>query len=67
MHKRAYDRMQYGKAVDHGAHRVIYIGSEASLRSIPADLPCERIARPGIAPLVDEVLAIFEAMGTNAP
>lgn len=67
LHKRAYDRMQYGKAVDHGAHRVIYIGSEASLRSIPADLPCERIARPGIAPLVDEVLAIFEAMGTNAP
>jgi hypothetical protein len=64
LHKRAYDRMQYDRAIDHDAHRVTYVGTETTLRSLPADLPCERIARPGTRSLYEEVL---EILGANAP
>jgi biotin carboxylase len=67
LHKRAYQRMRYGEAIDHAQHCVVYIGTEAHLRSIPDDLPCQRIPRPGIEPLVTEVLNLVESWGSRLP
>ena len=59
LHRVPYSFIDYHRVIDHGLHEVVYVGTSAQLSTIPADLPCNRVERPGQAGLVEEVLARF--------
>jgi hypothetical protein len=57
LHRVPYPFIRYADHLDHTVHTVVYIGVEASMATLPEDLPCVRLVRPGVAELADEVLA----------
>ncbi len=63
LHRIPYNKIDYHRSIDHRQHRVFYLGTEEALRTIPAELPCERVARPGKKPPANEAVAALEARG----
>jgi hypothetical protein len=59
LHRVPYSFIEYHRVIDHGLHDVVYVGTSAQLATLPADLPCKRVERPGQAGLVEEVLTLF--------
>jgi hypothetical protein len=57
LHRVPYPFIRYAEHIDHTAHEVVYLGVEAAMATIPADLRCVRRLRPGVADLASEVLA----------
>jgi hypothetical protein len=55
LHRIPYYKIEYHKGIDHFRHKVFYIGTEESLQSIPENIPCEKIIRPGRANVFREV------------
>lgn len=61
MHTVPYRRMEYHRALDHGAHDVTYVGTAARMADLPAGLRCERLVIPGVAKRHVEINAIVSA------
>jgi hypothetical protein len=59
LHRVPYAFIEYHRVIDHGLLDVVYVGTNAQLSTIPPDLACQRVERPGQAALVEEVLALF--------
>ncbi len=59
LHRVPYSFIEYHRVIDHGLHDVVYVGTPAQLATIPSDLACSRLERPGQAGLVEEVLTLF--------
>jgi hypothetical protein len=59
LHRVPYSFIEYHRVIDHGLHDVVYVGTSAQLATLPSDLPCKRVERPGQAGLVEEVLTLF--------
>ncbi|MBM3115192.1 ATP-grasp domain-containing protein [Jeongeupia naejangsanensis] len=48
LHRIPYHKIEYDRGIDHGTHHVVYLGTEAALSNIPAELRCEKWLRPGV-------------------
>jgi len=59
LHRVPYSFIEYHRVIDHGLHDVVYVGTNAQLATLPSDLCCKRVERPGQAGLVEEVLTLF--------
>lgn len=59
LHRVPYSFIEYHRVIDHGIHDVVYVGSSAQLATVPPDLPCTRVERPGRAGLAEEVRTLF--------
>lgn len=47
LHRVPYPRIEYARGIDHHRHDVTYFGKREILATLPADLPCRAIERPG--------------------
>lgn len=54
LHRIPYHKIDYHLGIDHQRHTVTYFGKEAILATLPADLRCEQVARPGVASAFEE-------------
>ncbi|MFD3537942.1 acetyl-CoA carboxylase biotin carboxylase subunit family protein [Streptomyces sp. NPDC058662] len=54
LHRIPYAKIEYARGIDHDRHRVTYLGTRSALDTLPADLTCERVERPGARPTFDE-------------
>ncbi|WP_016884147.1 MULTISPECIES: acetyl-CoA carboxylase biotin carboxylase subunit family protein [unclassified Rhodococcus (in: high G+C Gram-positive bacteria)] len=59
LHRVPYSFIEYHRVIDHGIHDVVYVGSSAQLATVPPELPCTRVERPGRAGLAEEVRTLF--------
>jgi hypothetical protein len=59
LHRVPYSFIEYHRVIDHELHDVVYVGTNAQLATLPSDLSCTRVERPGQAGLVEEVLTLF--------
>jgi predicted ATP-grasp superfamily ATP-dependent carboligase len=59
LHRIPYHKIDYHRGIDHAQHRVIYLGTEEALSSIPEKLNCERWSRPGIEKTEVEAIKIL--------
>lgn len=57
LHRVPYPRIEYHRGIDHDLHEVTYLGKQAAIDTLPAELRCERVVRPGVASASDEALA----------
>jgi hypothetical protein len=57
LHRIPYHKINYQLGIDHERHAVTYIGTAAALSSIPAELTCRKVERPGNALADTEVTA----------
>jgi biotin carboxylase len=59
IHRIPYHKIAYHRGLDHQAHEVTYIGTQAALANIPAELRCEKLERPGVKGVAEEVIDIM--------
>ena len=59
LHRVPYSFIEYHRVIDHGIHDVVYVGTSAQLATVPPDLPCTKVERPGRAGLAEEVRTLF--------
>lgn len=60
LHRVPYARIEYHRGIDHTEHHVTYIGNQAIIDTLPHDLRCTAVVRPGIGQTFDEVQAWLE-------
>jgi biotin carboxylase len=65
IHKMAYGKIDYHLGIDHAAHRVTYAGTASALSNVPAELRCERLERPGLGAVHEELIAAIEQQGLH--
>src|SRR5262245_60176269 len=63
LHRIPFHKVRYDRGIDHQRHDVVYVGTAAALKTIPAELRATRIERPGTARVADEVVAAALASG----
>ncbi|MDO0914706.1 ATP-grasp domain-containing protein [Streptomyces sp. DT2A-34] len=61
LHRIPYPKIEYHRGIDHERHDVTYFGTGAALATLPADLRCTRVERPGEATASDEASAWLAA------
>ncbi|GAA2783110.1 ATP-grasp domain-containing protein [Streptomyces showdoensis] len=61
LHRVPYPKIAYHRGIDHELHEVTYFGKRAALDTLPEDLRCERVERPGTGAPYDEARAWLEA------
>ena len=66
LHRIPYHKIDYHRSIDHRQYRVFYLGTDEALQTIPAELPCERVSRPGKEPPAKEAVAALKAHGLEA-
>ncbi|MFG2642832.1 acetyl-CoA carboxylase biotin carboxylase subunit family protein [Streptomyces sp. NPDC048370] len=54
LHRVPYFKIEYHRGISHDLHEVTYFGTEGALATLPPDLRCERVSRPGTRPAFDE-------------
>jgi len=54
LHRVPYPRIEYHRGIDHDKHCVTYFGKREILASIPDDLRCSKVERPGSASAFEE-------------
>lgn len=54
LHRVPYQKIAYHRGIDHDLHEVTYFGRREALATLPDDLPCERVERPGLRAPYDE-------------
>ncbi|MFC9552925.1 acetyl-CoA carboxylase biotin carboxylase subunit family protein [Rhodococcus sp. NPDC056960] len=59
LHRVPYSFIEYHRVIDHEVHDVVYVGTSAQLATVPPDLPCKTVERPGRAGLAEEVRTLF--------
>lgn len=47
LHRVPYFKIEYHRGIDHSRHEVTYFGTDQALATLPSDLPCGRVSRPG--------------------
>jgi biotin carboxylase len=47
LHRVPYFKIEYHRGIDHDRHDVTYFGTVAALATLPPDLRCTRVSRPG--------------------
>ncbi len=60
IHRVPYARIEYHRGIDHDEHLVTYIGRQAIIDTLPHDLRCTSVVRPGTGQTLDEVQAWLE-------
>lgn len=61
LHRVPYQRIDYARGIDHNQHDVTYFGVRDTLDTLPTDLPCIKVERPGKASAFEEARAWLEA------
>ncbi|MEU9705473.1 ATP-grasp domain-containing protein [Streptomyces sp. NPDC047981] len=54
LHRVPYFKIEYHRGISHDRHDVTYFGTEAALATLPPELRCERVGRPGARPAFEE-------------
>ncbi|MBC8999842.1 ATP-grasp domain-containing protein [Pseudomonas sp. N40(2020)] len=54
LHRVPYPRIEYHRGIDHDLHDVTYLGKQAAIDTLPAELRCHRVTRPGVGSAYDE-------------
>ncbi|MFJ2281261.1 acetyl-CoA carboxylase biotin carboxylase subunit family protein [Pseudomonas sp. NPDC087803] len=54
LHRVPYPRIEYHRGINHDLHEVTYLGKQAAIDTLPGDLRCHRVIRPGVASAYDE-------------
>ncbi|MFI5782000.1 acetyl-CoA carboxylase biotin carboxylase subunit family protein [Nocardia sp. NPDC051570] len=49
-----YFKIEYHRGISHDLHEVTYFGTDPALATLPSDLRCERVSRPGVRSAFDE-------------
>lgn len=57
LHRVPYPRIEYHRGIDHELHDVTYLGKQSAIDTLPPQLRCTAIVRPGLASAHDEALA----------
>ncbi|WP_394830050.1 ATP-grasp domain-containing protein [Pendulispora rubella] len=57
LHRVPYPRIEYHRGIDHTLHNVTYFGKREILASLPADLRCTAVERPGKNSALEEARA----------
>jgi biotin carboxylase len=63
LHRIPFHKVRYDRGIDHQRHEVVYVGTAAALKTIPAELRAIRIERPGTGRVADEVVVAALASG----
>lgn len=61
LHRVPYQRVDYARGIDHNQHDVTYFGVRDILDTLPTDLRCIKVERPGKASAFEEARAWLEA------
>ncbi|PTT62659.1 ATP-grasp domain-containing protein, partial [Pseudomonas sp. HMWF007] len=56
LHRVPYPRIEYHRGINHDLHDVTYLGKQAAIDTLPSDLRCQRVIRPGEASACEEAL-----------
>ncbi|MGU3346241.1 ATP-grasp domain-containing protein [Pseudomonas monsensis] len=56
LHRVPYPRIEYHRGINHDLHDVTYLGKQAAIDTLPGDLRCQRVIRPGEASACEEAL-----------
>ncbi|WP_053124118.1 acetyl-CoA carboxylase biotin carboxylase subunit family protein [Pseudomonas sp. P1.31] len=59
LHRVPYPRIEYHRGIDHDLHEVTYLGKQSAIDTLPPQLRCTRIVRPGLASAYDEAMALL--------
>ncbi|MCC3768713.1 acetyl-CoA carboxylase biotin carboxylase subunit family protein [Streptomyces sp. UNOC14_S4] len=54
LHRVPYFKIEYHRGISHDRHEVTYFGTDRALATLPPDLRCERVSRPGERPAFEE-------------
>ncbi|MFJ4910685.1 acetyl-CoA carboxylase biotin carboxylase subunit family protein [Streptomyces sp. NPDC093249] len=54
LHRVPYFKIEYHRGISHDRHEVTYFGTDQALDTLPPDLRCERVSRPGDRPAFEE-------------
>ncbi|RLU90526.1 ATP-grasp domain-containing protein [Streptomyces griseocarneus] len=54
LHRVPYFKIEYHRGISHDRHEVTYFGTDKALDTLPPDLRCERVSRPGERPAFEE-------------
>ncbi|WP_432723862.1 ATP-grasp domain-containing protein [Jeongeupia wiesaeckerbachi] len=65
LHRIPYHKIDYHRGIDHDAHHVVYLGTEAALSNIPAALRCEKWQRPGVDKTDVEAINVITERGAS--
>jgi biotin carboxylase len=57
LHRRPDDLIHYRDSIDHEAHEVIYVSAPDRLSTLPKNVRCQVLERPGVGDTATEVLA----------
>jgi hypothetical protein len=57
LHRIPYFKIEYHRGINHDLHNVTYFGTHAALASLPPNLRCRKVARPGKRPPYEEARA----------
>ncbi|MFJ4193632.1 acetyl-CoA carboxylase biotin carboxylase subunit family protein [Pseudomonas sp. NPDC089534] len=60
LHRVPYPRIEYHRGIDHRLHDVTYLGKQAAIDTLPPELRCERVVRPGLASAFEEATQWLE-------
>ncbi len=63
LHRIPYHKIDYHRGIDHNVHNVVYLGTAAALKSIPADLNCQQWQRPGVDKTAVEAINVLTERG----
>ncbi len=56
LHRIPYHKINYHRGIDHALHDVTYVGTKTALGTLPAELRCRKVERPGVGKVADEVI-----------
>ncbi|MFG2585862.1 ATP-grasp domain-containing protein [Streptomyces malaysiensis] len=54
LHRVPYFKIEYHRGISHDRHEVTYLGTDQALATLPPDLRCERVSRPGVRSAFEE-------------
>ncbi|MFK0264201.1 acetyl-CoA carboxylase biotin carboxylase subunit family protein [Streptomyces angustmyceticus] len=54
LHRVPYFKIEYHRGISHDRHEVTYFGTDRALATLPSDLRCERVSRPGTRSAFEE-------------
>ncbi|SOE08964.1 hypothetical protein SAMN06272775_0041 [Streptomyces sp. 2323.1] len=54
LHRVPYFKIEYHRGISHDRHEVTYFGTDRALATLPPDLRCERVSRPGTRSAFEE-------------
>ena len=54
LHRVPYFKIEYHRGISHDQHQVTYFGTDQALATLPSELRCERVSRPGARSAFEE-------------